>query len=265
LPDYIELLDELHLPKIRKSNYLIGIWVLNKGKLAPPNDGAAGSSVAVLTSNPNPPALNIPLSAPPVPSAPNAPSTVPLQIEPAALAAEVASLTPEQIQIMLRTLTTPTPLPLPAAPSGALSTAPPLQNLGSPAHPIPPTQPPPPIHAPPVPIPPQPWTTATPGFSAGFPPPNPRGQSSPPYPHSPYERRDYGRESWSGAGHDRDRGDQSGPGWRGRGHGRGRGRGRDDGGESPHKPIDSGWPRKPHSRGGGPSSPKQGRWGESWR
>jgi hypothetical protein len=36
LPDYIELLDNLKLPPVRKADYLVGIWILNKGKLAPP-------------------------------------------------------------------------------------------------------------------------------------------------------------------------------------------------------------------------------------
>ncbi|KAJ7504346.1 hypothetical protein B0H11DRAFT_1905589 [Mycena galericulata] len=43
LPDYMELLDNLHLPKTRTTNYLIGIWVLNKGKLAPPRAACAGA------------------------------------------------------------------------------------------------------------------------------------------------------------------------------------------------------------------------------
>src|SRR5713226_1119517 len=33
LPEYIELLDDLHLPKTRSADCLIGIWVLNRGRL----------------------------------------------------------------------------------------------------------------------------------------------------------------------------------------------------------------------------------------
>jgi len=35
-PDYVELLDNLQLPKERKEEFLIGIWVLNRGKLVAP-------------------------------------------------------------------------------------------------------------------------------------------------------------------------------------------------------------------------------------
>ncbi|KAH9986087.1 hypothetical protein BJV74DRAFT_775111 [Russula compacta] len=36
LPEYIELLDDLYLPKTRSADCLVGIWVLNRGRLAAP-------------------------------------------------------------------------------------------------------------------------------------------------------------------------------------------------------------------------------------
>lgn len=33
LPEYIELLDDLHLPQVRSADCLVGIWVLNRGRL----------------------------------------------------------------------------------------------------------------------------------------------------------------------------------------------------------------------------------------
>ena len=47
LPEYIELLDELHLPQTRSEDCLVGIWVLNRGRLN-----------ALL---PPPPSLSVPL------------------------------------------------------------------------------------------------------------------------------------------------------------------------------------------------------------
>ncbi|KAJ7898426.1 hypothetical protein B0H13DRAFT_2664550 [Mycena leptocephala] len=105
LPDYMELLDNLHLPKIRNTNYLIGIWVLNKGKLAPP---------------PPPPA---PVSAPaPAPAV----AIPPFNMPPLPPTAPVAALTPEQVRMMLQSLTATTlnsiPVPAPMPPP---QTAPP--------------------------------------------------------------------------------------------------------------------------------------------
>ncbi|KAF7985144.1 hypothetical protein HWV62_7704 [Athelia sp. TMB] len=97
LPDYMELLDELRLPSTRTSDYLVGIWVLNKGKLAPPPQPLAGQSPAPVTA----PTAS---QSPPVQPFGAPPPTAPLVIAPEVLAAEVASLTPEQIQLMLQTL-----------------------------------------------------------------------------------------------------------------------------------------------------------------
>ncbi|KAJ6610202.1 hypothetical protein B0H10DRAFT_2061219, partial [Mycena sp. CBHHK59/15] len=95
VPDYMELLDNLHLPKIRNTNYLIGIWVLNKGKLAPPPPPPVPSVV---------PQFNVPTLPPAVPGMP----VMSLNFEPSVLAAEVAALTPEQVRLMLQSLTATT-------------------------------------------------------------------------------------------------------------------------------------------------------------
>ncbi|TFK39798.1 hypothetical protein BDQ12DRAFT_511721 [Crucibulum laeve] len=301
LPDYMEFLDDLKLPKIRQVDYLIGIWVLNKGKLvappAPPPQPAAISSTSsegpldtpsVPISAPHsvPTNLNIPVfnNTPPVPSPvgpippnslvpalvpPSAPPAPPLSVTPSALAAEVASLTPEQIQMVLRTLASTASLPLP------VPTPPQTQPL-----------PPPPSMAMP-PMPPRPgWPTPPPGF---YPPPPPSHLAShtPPHPPQPprFNRNDTGRQ-WESSPHDRDwapgpsagRGGVGGrewapgPGargnhgsaspdrnWRGgerpRGQRRSGGRGRArDGNNSPQRPADSGWAsrrQRNDSRGGG--------------
>ncbi|KAI0306149.1 hypothetical protein B0F90DRAFT_1910520 [Multifurca ochricompacta] len=169
LPEYIELLDDLHLPKNRNADLLIGIWVLNRGRLAilqpppvlppsfglPPGPGpgqhssvlppalasalasilpiagvlplnaAPAALAAALTSNLPTSALPAPLPPPPPPPPPllhQLPPLLPLPPQPpfthpspvptslispssaADLAAQVASLTPEQIQAMLITL-----------------------------------------------------------------------------------------------------------------------------------------------------------------
>ncbi|KAJ7116021.1 hypothetical protein C8R44DRAFT_927941 [Mycena epipterygia] len=247
LPDYMELLDNLHLPKVRNSNYLIGIWVLNKGKLAPPPPPPA--PVPVPAPAPAPaviPQFNVSTLPPPVPGIPPAPLT----FEPSALAAEVAALTPEQVRLMLQSLTQTTlnaivPAPLPPQP-----TAPIPQSWGHPG---------------------------MPGPSMGYPAP-PMGhhqqqqphqqQHGPPYgqQQQPYDRRDYNRDPHPHSGPGYDRGGRDGGregGWNNRGRGRGRGRGGGGsgsggggGGDRP-PPADSGWPRR---RDNGPPSPAQRRW-----
>ncbi|KAJ6581495.1 hypothetical protein B0H19DRAFT_508904 [Mycena capillaripes] len=242
VPDYMELLDNLHLPKIRNSNYLIGIWVLNKGKLAPPPPPPA----PVPAPTPAPtviPQFNMPTLPAPAPGMP-----VPqLTFEPSVLAAEVAALTPEQVRMMLQSLTATT--------LNAIPVAAPL---------------PPPQTAPP---PPQAWgghRPPMPGPAMGYPPPHPMGhqqQHGPPQQQygqqPPYDRRDYNRDPYPpppGPGYDYDRGGRD-HGWnrggRGRGRGRGGGGGPGPGPGGPPPPADSGWPRR---RDSGPQSPSQRRW-----
>ncbi|KAJ7155369.1 hypothetical protein C8R43DRAFT_1065913 [Mycena crocata] len=243
LPDYMELLDNLHLPKIRNSNYLIGIWVLNKGKLAPPPPPPVSiipaHTPAVI------PQFNVPTTLPP--AAPGVPPA-PLTFEPSVLAAEVAALTPEQVRMMLQSLTASTlnAIPVPAP-------QPATQTWGSPAGPHP----------------------AIPGPTMGYPhqPPPPMGhqpqqqqhlQQQPRYGQQPqYDRRDYNRDAHAGPGYDRggrDGGREGG--WNNRGRGRGRGRGGGGGGGggiggNGAPPADAGWPRR---RDNGPPSPSQRRW-----
>ncbi|KAG6813880.1 hypothetical protein H0H92_006287 [Tricholoma furcatifolium] len=144
LPDYMELLDDLRLPKLRNANLLVGIWVLNKGKLVPPTTVAPSPPVhqpvqPVVPAAPTPPFPQITPPAPPLPPA---------------IAAEVATLTPEQIQLMIRTLTANGALPLPR-----LS----MQQ-----------QPPVPAHQPPPPPPPTMLSSQQhPNLYPPFPPPNP--------------------------------------------------------------------------------------------
>ncbi|KIM44727.1 hypothetical protein M413DRAFT_9028 [Hebeloma cylindrosporum] len=293
LPEFIQLLDELKLPETRSRDYLIGIWILNKGKLAPLPGAPTQSSTPPIANQPPQPAqppqpppltqtppLNVPYNpSPPVPQLlpkgiPSLPPAIPgLPIAPAALAAEVASLTPEQLQEVLRTLasTTQIALPPPPQPQPALPQPPPfLQNRPPPHMPNPPlTQ-----HTPPV---PQAWMQQPPPppFPISFPPSNvPNFQQPPPQgmnplrPPSrpPYDReydRDYDRE------YDRDfrpgphypqteHGHRGERGWHGnpqRGGGRGgRGRGRGDGQDFSAR-RDSGWPRRSRNegQGGGPN------------
>jgi hypothetical protein len=234
LPEYMELLDELKLPKIRTSDYIVGIWILNKGKLAPlpvhPVSQAPQPPPPFATTSTNVPTYPTPpltqSQSPPVPS-----SLSGLPIPPAVVA-EVASLTPEQIQNVIQTLASTTRLPFTQT-----------QHWGNPAAAFP-----------------------------NFPPQNPIGAyQSPPHsmnsPHSlgsprsqpiatsPYERQDYSHE-FRGSPYD---GEPGGRGWRGNNRGRGaRGRGaRGDGGfdSTVRRPVDSGWPRRPKNEGpaGGPS------------
>ncbi|KAG7444961.1 uncharacterized protein BT62DRAFT_933372, partial [Guyanagaster necrorhizus] len=233
IPEFMELLDNLRLPKVRQTNYMIGIWVLNKGELKPPPEAAGVPPSTLSPPNPavptNPPIPNIPTLAnlaPPIASA---------QIEPAALAAEVAALTPEQIQLMIRTLQGPgglsipiPPVPAPSMPAASHVPAPLPQSWG--LNPLQPPPPPPPHHngAPPM-----------------------YGMYQPPlHPNNSDQRRDYSRPGYDRGGpgeyHERreSRGGHS-PGQRGgdrpRGRGRGRGRG---GGNDLNRPVDSGWPRR---------------------
>ncbi|KIY51833.1 hypothetical protein FISHEDRAFT_17012, partial [Fistulina hepatica ATCC 64428] len=69
VPDYVQLLDSFRLPHSRSCNFLIGVFVLNKGKLNLPIPGAAAAPGLP------PPALVPPLAPMPYPnmSIPNAP------------------------------------------------------------------------------------------------------------------------------------------------------------------------------------------------
>ncbi|KAF6761710.1 hypothetical protein DFP72DRAFT_628969 [Ephemerocybe angulata] len=295
IPEYIELLDNLQLPKDRTRNYMIGIWILNKGKLAPPPPAPSPAPLqpkplnplqhamppaSTYTGNPSstphapnplggtppsiyhpppppmsnsrggipqamyhpspPPSIpnphgdiyqpayrptpppiapppHIPSSTPTAPAVPPAPVAA---IDPAALAAEVASLTPEQIQNVLRTLqlTGTNPATIPGLPQLAAAAAGP-----PPRGPIPPAYPPP-YHPggghPPPPPPHQPWQAAapTPPYPHGY-PPYPAPPPPPPPRHGDYAPRPQ-HDDW----YDRERnypGDRDGNAWRGRGRGRG--------------------------------------------
>ncbi|KAG9313052.1 hypothetical protein JVU11DRAFT_6492 [Chiua virens] len=184
LPDFIDLLDELRLPKIRQNDYVIGIWILVRGKLAPP---------PTLPTTPlSVPSLPLPQPSapPPVLSLPAALQAYP-QLANSALAAEVAALTPEQIQAILRTLSSGND-GIPGI-SGGLATAvanvahlPGLPHLH--AHPsVPTTMPAGPaphgqLHWPPSSVPmPVPPPVSVPGHAPG---PGPSAYPGPP-PHAP--------------------------------------------------------------------------------
>ncbi|KAH9009046.1 hypothetical protein EDB84DRAFT_1584264 [Lactarius hengduanensis] len=170
LPDYIELLDDMRLPRTRSADCLVGIWVLNRGRLAapppppqplapaitpsasalppalasalasimpagaifPPNVTAPTQAAVAAALSHLPPAIPtanaLPLGSlhPPAPQFPLMGGAPPPSMSAADLAAQVAALSPEQIQAMLVTL----------------QQQPPPQQ---PQHP--PSHPPPPLHA----------------------------------------------------------------------------------------------------------------------
>lgn len=160
LPDFIELLDELRLPKVRRNNYVIGVWILVRGKLAPP----PAVPTAPLVPNVPQPSTQIP-----APSLPAALQAYP-QLASSALAAEVAALTPEQIQAIIRALSSGNG-GIPGI-SGGLANA--VANVAQAPHP--PSLPVPHPHPHPsvpsaIPTPPIPhgqphWTSGVPGFPA---------------------------------------------------------------------------------------------------
>ncbi|TCD71834.1 hypothetical protein EIP91_003177 [Steccherinum ochraceum] len=299
LPEYIDLIDDLQLPKVRTTDYLIGIWVLTKGKLvAPPSPPPApvpAPAPVPSTVPPVPPAAAAwqpgmpPPPPPPAHNAPAGPPPPPQPENPAAhLATQVASLTPEQIQIMLRTLgTAPGHSPAPGPPPPHLG-GPPLllphghphppppppshhwdRAAGSPSHPHPP--PPPPHLAHP---PPPPHLSPYGGHPPPPPPPGPGGYSHmspsrpPPFPPGGYDYDEYEYDRHrppappgapypprGGRGGDRDRGGFRGGGGRsggGRGGGGGN-RGSGGGGRDRefNRPRDSGWKGRGRGRGGG--------------
>ncbi|KAI0350712.1 hypothetical protein OH77DRAFT_1412629 [Trametes cingulata] len=279
IPEYMELLDQLQLPQSRSVDYLVGIWVLTKGKLAPPPASAAPpvpitapaaapvSAPAPLAAAPTPTGMpNIdfaqlqqlglvqpPQPAQPPPSQPFAIATPPTAPQPTttaptsnpSLAADVAQLTPEQIQLMLQTLAKTSQ----AAP-GHIPAGPPPQPYGiptsMPTHSMPPSQ---------APVPPQPIALPQAALQAWTGPPAPayhapyqQHQPAPPPPYAggqpsngtpPYGDR-YERDRPYHSPHDYDRG------FRGRG---GRGRGGNDRGRG----RDGSWPK---ARGRGGSAPR---------
>ncbi|THU87989.1 hypothetical protein K435DRAFT_782257 [Dendrothele bispora CBS 962.96] len=223
LPDYMELLDELRLPKVRVSNYLVGIWILNKGKLAspPPLPPPPIIPTPPVSTTPPVPSMNA-AQTPALPaSLANLAATLP--VDQNALAQEIASLTPEQMALISRAL---------ASVPGAAIPVPAPAPVQSPS--IPPANPG--LQAP-IQMPIQTW-----GGSPG-----PNYSQDYPYPHHEHDANRYPPHDHHGErGH-----------WdRGR---RGRGRGRGHSGDFHKPPSDSGWPRKRNSGPEGPSSPLR-RW-----
>lgn len=208
LPDYMELLDELRLPAKRIRDTLVGIWVLNKGKLAPPP--VPTQYMPTASAPPIAPSLPSISAASPSVTVPTN-STISPHISTESLAAEVASLTPEQIQLMLQTL------------SGTLppATGTPQVSLSSPSH----LSNPVPLHT---------WSTAPNYPSNGYASPHSQQPSSP-YTQGPYPRYDQGPHNHDHGG----RGLGSDARGRERGRGRIRGRGRDF--DDQRRPVDSGW------------------------
>lgn len=135
IPEYIELLDNLQLPMDRPGNLIIGMFVLSKGKLKDDPDPIVPSPVVVQPNVPIPPIVGSTPTAsqPPISSLlanlPQMPG-----VDRTALAAEVASLTPDQISLMLRSLSqtvpatavvpVPVPVPPPAVPTMGASPIP---------------------------------------------------------------------------------------------------------------------------------------------
>ncbi|KAJ3815288.1 hypothetical protein F5876DRAFT_31060 [Lentinula aff. lateritia] len=227
LPDYIELLDDLCLPKIRTTNYLVGIWILNKGRLASPpptlppqltpSAPVPYSSTPAPILTPLPSATSLLPSIPiPVPSPVSTNINARRSIDQNALAAELASLTPEQLAFVTQALAN-TPLTSVAA----ASAIPPAGPSGPQAQIA--------MHTPFD----QRWGAQSPLNMNGhtltmhpspptFPPPGRGGASV-------HSRQDRGRDNRESRG------------------GRGRGRGRGDNFHM-NSPVDSGWPRKNSSQ-----------------
>ncbi|EAU90469.1 hypothetical protein CC1G_00853 [Coprinopsis cinerea okayama7 len=282
IPEYMELLDNLKIPKERKRNYLIGIWVLNKGKLAPPPPpppvAAPVSMTLSVAHQPTPPTVpaapvnvtatpphippiaspaiplgsSTPLGVPPTPVNPILPINGPLPpgVDPVALAAEVASLTPEQLQLLRSLAGSAIPVP----------SQPPQQAPA--AVPVPPAFPPyPPPPAVPT-MPPDHLRHTWQGSASPYTPPQYQGYGDhgaanhasqphrpPPPPHN------YPNDRYDAHGHHQGHGDREHHrgGWRGKNKSRGhwdRNQGhRDQQHRDNYRPVDSGWPRKQHGAG----------------
>ncbi|OJT02887.1 hypothetical protein TRAPUB_6557 [Trametes pubescens] len=293
IPEYMELLDQLQFPPTRNVDYLVGIWVLNKGKLAPPPTAPAPVAAPAHAATPPPASAPMPVPVPQPQAAPNldlaqlhqlgllqppppsqpppppppsqsappipppshpAPYTSP---PPSNLAAEVAQLTPEQIQLMLQTLAKTAPVPVPHQPHSEPYGIPLPVHAMTPAHGQPqPVSIPQPIALPQAAL--QSWSSPNPPAPSQYPAPYPQQhpphQQGPPPPF-PGAQQPYG----AGGGYDRnerpyqnhgntyeyDRGGREFRGGRG-----GRGRGGNGGG---------GW-QKPRGRGG-PAGRNRGRGG----
>lgn len=288
IPEYMELLDQLQFPPIRNVDYLVGIWVLTKGKLAPP--ATLPTPVAAPTMSATPPPVPAPAPAPapvpqtlavpnldlaqlhqlgllqpPPPSQPPPPpppsqSTPPIPPHthpapytsppPSNLAAEVAQLTPEQIQLMLQTLAKtahPPPVPVPHQPHSEPYGIPLPVHALAPAHgQQQPVSIPQPIALPQAAL--QAWAGPSPPASSQYPvsyPPQPHPhQQGPPFPGGQqpygasggYDRNERPYQN-HGNSYEYDRGDRGFRGGRGA-----RGRGGNGGGGG-------GW-LKPRGRGG---------------
>ncbi|PIL25119.1 transcription factor [Ganoderma sinense ZZ0214-1] len=272
IPEYMELLDQLQLPTERIADYLVGVWVLTKGKLSPPPQPAP---VHVSTPQPSvtPPSLpNTDFShlqhANVLPQGPQlTQSQVPLQAQLTAggsmspLSASLSnstpdfsSLTPEQITLMLQTLSRtssqspPTSMPIPGLSSSQQPIALPTAAA-------------------------QAWNSQVPG---PYPPPPayPQVQQPPPYPGngSPTSQRPpgaYGNDRFNDQrpyqNHPNNGFEYRGRGGRGRGAGD-RGRGRDQGWQKAgfgSRGRGGAPPTGPRNRGGGGGGwgGEQQRWG----
>lgn len=276
IPEYMELLDQLQLSQERSVDYLVGVWVLTKGKLVPPPQPAAPISPpapaiqqvsTALVPNIDPAQLRqLGITLPPSQTLPSFQSQPPVGSSmppPSASASAPAaplpiSFDPSQIQLMLQALTGGTQqagvFPHPPPPTTAMSP----QSVSIP-HPIA-SSASQPITLPTAAL--QPWTanqppyppSGSPPYQQQPPPLNYPPQGSPPGPHGPYgggDRHERERPYQNNGGYEYDRG------FRGRGRGRSgdRGRGRDQG-----------WQRGgPRGRGPPPSGPRnRGGGGGGW-
>ena len=256
IPEYMELLDELQLPKERSTDYLVGIWVLTKGKLAPPPQPiqAASAAGAPRPSSTAPVLPNIDFSQlqhlnalkniPPL-----VPSTIPVvpqvhpQISPAGAMSppsapppnptpDVSALTPEQITRMLQALS--------KASSQSPSSSVPIAGVPAASQPIALPTAALQTWAPQAPYPPPAYPQPPPPYPVNVPP----ASQSPPHGNARFDQRPY--QSHPNNGFEYDRGHR-GRGGRGRGGGdRGRGR-------------DQGWPKR--GRGGPPPTGPRNRGG----
>jgi hypothetical protein len=158
LPEFIDLLDHVTIPKRRHENMLVGVFILNKGRIVVPpplqpatsatnitsSDYSAGPAAApqpllqneaisslfsTLSTGP-PPAMPFGLSGPPAPPGLGYPYPPPPMVAPppavappadalSALTSSIKSMTPDQINIILKGLTMANPPP--SAPSWASS------------------------------------------------------------------------------------------------------------------------------------------------
>ncbi|KAH8997826.1 hypothetical protein EDB86DRAFT_3076361 [Lactarius hatsudake] len=158
LPDYIELLDDMRLPRTRSADCLVGIWprhaITPSAPALPPALASALASIMPcrrhLPTKPIPTTNALPLGSlhPPAPQFPLMGGAPPPSMSAADLAAQVAALSPEQIQAMLVTLQQqppPQPQHPPSHPPPPLRSAPPPPPLQPhwPGMPEPPPPPPP--------------------------------------------------------------------------------------------------------------------------